>query len=85
MKLALVIWRDAATLGGGFRGRDTLGTLATIHTAGLLVDEDDEKITLATDWDEGDDSFRYIHHIPHVNVVEVRVVEADEKTARKSK
>ena len=43
-----------------------------IESAGLLVREDEEFISLALDKYDGDQTWRYIEHIPKVNVRQIK-------------
>ncbi len=43
-----------------------------IESAGLLVHEDEESVSIALDSYVDDATYRYIEHIPKVNVIELR-------------
>jgi hypothetical protein len=66
-----VRWYDASYQ----RGECTLDELVPkveIESAGILVREDDEFISLALDRYTEDSTWRYIEHIPKVNVRQVK-------------
>jgi hypothetical protein len=70
-QIAFVRWFDASYQ----RGECTIDELVTrveIESAGLLVREDEESISLAIDRYSEDETWRYISHIPKVNVLEIR-------------
>lgn len=69
--VALVKWFDASYQ----RGECTESELVRrveIESAGLLVCEDEESISLALDRYDADGTWRYIQHIPKVNVRHIR-------------
>jgi hypothetical protein len=49
-----------------------MSPLVRLRSAGWLVREDEESITLALDRDDKDESFRDITHIPKVCIVRVQ-------------
>lgn len=69
--LALVEWVDAAHEDGPVRA-DEMAGLVTVHSAGLLVREDDESITLATDYSKAKGTWRDVTCIPRSCVKWVR-------------
>jgi hypothetical protein len=85
MKLALVIWYDACYAGSSPRTLDNLGGLVEMHSAGVLVAEDSEKLTLATDWAPEAGEYRHVHHIPRVNIAELRVVDTGAMRTKRAK
>ena len=69
--VAWVRWFDASYQ----RGECTLDEFVPrveIQSAGLLVHEDEESVSLALDSYVDDSTYRYIEHIPKVNVIELR-------------
>jgi hypothetical protein len=65
-----VKWEDASYQ----RGECTIDELVPrvcIETVGILVREDDKTISVALDWHEDDKVWRYIQHIPKVNVKKI--------------
>lgn len=65
-KIASIEWRDA-----GFNsGYDKHG-LITLHTAGFVVHECDEYITLAADFMPEDNGYRNSSSIPKVNIISI--------------
>ena len=71
--LALVEWFDASYQRGECT-RDELVPTVVLESAGLLVREDAETISLALDKYPADGTWRYIEHIPKVNVRRIRRV-----------
>ena len=74
MKFLYVQWKDASSETRGNYSREELTGLVTQHTAGIYVSEDSEKVTLALDQSE-DELFRFIMHIPKVNIVKRKFLE----------
>ena len=69
--LAYVRWFDASYQ----RGECTLDEMVPrveIESAGILVFEDDETISIALDRYKSESTYRYIEHIPIVNVLEIK-------------
>jgi hypothetical protein len=66
-----VRWFDASYQRGECSTED-LVTRVELESAGLLVREDEESISLALDRYDGDERWRYIEHIPKVNVRQIR-------------
>ena len=69
--IAWVRWFDASYQ----RGECTIDEFVPrveIESAGLLVHEDEESVSLALDSYVEDSTYRYIEHIPKVNVIEMR-------------
>jgi hypothetical protein len=71
--LAHVRWFDASFQRGEVTD-DELVPRVEFETAGLLVREDAATISVALDWDESGRQWRYVQHIPKVNVRSVRRV-----------
>lgn len=72
--LAYVRWFDASYQ----RDECTLEELVPVvelESAGLLVAESEESISIALDHYRADKTWRYIQHIPRVNVREIRRIE----------
>lgn len=69
--LAWVRWFDASYQRGECT-QDELVPRVEIESAGLLVQETDDTVSLALDWHEVDETWRYIEHIPKVNVRRIR-------------
>jgi len=66
-----VRWFDASYQ----RGECTVEELVPrveIESAGLLVREDEETVSIALDYFDGDRTWRYIEHIPKVNIRDYR-------------
>jgi hypothetical protein len=72
--VAVVCWFDASYQRGECTDAE-LVPRAEIKSAGLLVCEDDESISIALDRYDADGLWRYIEHIPKVNVRHIRRVE----------
>ena len=70
-KVVLVRWLDASYQRGECTD-DELNPRVELESAGLLVREDDDFISIALDRYGGDRTWRYIEHIPKVNVIEIR-------------
>lgn len=71
--LAYVRWFDASYQRGECDLAD-LNTRVELESAGLLVREDEESISIALDEYKDDGTWRYIEHIPKVNVLRIRRV-----------
>lgn len=84
MKVAFIKWFDATCMGHDSLTADDLGDLSTMHSAGLYVGETKKRITLALDVNE-DKSYRYVTHIPKVNIIEIRMVDGKKMKRRKRK
>lgn len=69
--VAWVRWLDASFQRGECTD-DELVPRVELESAGLLAAETDETISIALDRYEADGVWRYIQHIPKVNVREVR-------------
>lgn len=48
--------------------------LMILEDVGFLVSEDRDKVVIATQWDEENKRWRYIHSIPRVNIKEMKVI-----------
>lgn len=66
-----VEWFDASYQRGECEESD-LVCRVELRSAGILIREDDESISLALDSYEGDKTWRHIEHIPKVNVKLIR-------------
>jgi hypothetical protein len=69
--IAWIRWFDASYQ----RGECSLDELVTdveVESAGLLIHEDEESVSLALDSYPADSVYRYIEHIPRVNIREIR-------------
>jgi hypothetical protein len=75
MKLAYVEWLDASYQEGPL-GEDDFEPRVVLVSAGLLAREDDETITVASDYDARAGEWRHVSHIPKVNVVRKKIIEA---------
>ena len=75
MKLAYVEWLDASYQEGPL-GEDDFEPRVVLVSAGLLAREDDETITVAADYDARAGEWRHVSHIPKVNVVRSKIIEA---------
>jgi hypothetical protein len=67
-------WFDASYQRGEC-SEDELVPKVEIESAGLLVREDEESISLALDQYDADRTWRYIEHIPKVNVRKMKKLE----------
>lgn len=85
MKLCHVTWRDSCFEGGDVLSRERFGDLIDIESAGIYLGEDEEKITLASDYYPSTDEARYVYHIAKVNIREMRMVEVGKAPKRKVK
>ena len=66
--IAFVRWFDASYQRGECSAAE-LVTRVEIESAGLLVREDQETISIALDQYDPDGTWRYIEHIPKVNTL----------------
>jgi hypothetical protein len=69
--LVYVRWFDASYQRGECT-EDELVPVVELESAGLLVAESDQTISLALDRYDEDGSWRHIEHIPKVNVRQLR-------------
>ena len=69
--VAWVRWFDASYQRGEC-SRQELVRRVELESAGLLVEEDDEGISIALDRYEADGVFRYIENIPRQNIISIR-------------
>jgi hypothetical protein len=72
--LVWVRWVDASYQHGEC-GIDDLTSLIELESAGLLVREDDESLSLALDWCPKNKEWRHVSHIPKINIREMRKVQ----------
>ncbi len=74
-ELAWIKWKDASYEHGDVT-KDELQPGTELQTAGILVGENDEYVTLALDHYGGNDKFqplyRHVVHIPKVNILKQR-------------
>ena len=75
MVVVLVKWIDASYERGECSTADA-GGLAEATTAGILVKEDDESLTLALDWFGDQEHWRFLETIPKVCVRSIRRINA---------
>jgi hypothetical protein len=68
--VAFVRWFDASYQRGECDDSE-LVTRVEIESAGLLVREDAESVSIALDRYEHDGLWRYIEHIPKVNIIDI--------------
>jgi hypothetical protein len=73
--LVYVRWFDASYQRGEVTD-DELVDRVELESAGLLVRETKEAVSIALDRYEHDGVWRYVQHIPKVNVLELRRLEA---------
>lgn len=71
--VVLIRWFDASYQRGECSAEE-LEPRVELESAGLLVSEDEESISIALDQYEPDGIWRYIEHIPKVNVRSIRRV-----------
>ena len=74
MKLALIKWRDS-TLGGinvFTREEIESQTLILLESGGIVLHEDEETITLCTDYFPGNDSARGVNVYPKVLISQIQ-------------
>ena len=69
--IALVRWFDASYQRGECTA-DEMVPRVELESAGLLVREDEESVSIALDQYHGDGTWRYIEHIPKVNIRKIR-------------
>lgn len=69
--IAFVRWFDASYQRGEC-DLDELIPRVELESAGLLVQEDEETVSIALDFYSGDGLWRYIEHIPKVNIHAIR-------------
>lgn len=77
MKLAHIKWFDASYQRGECTA-DELFSEVYLHSAGILVRETETVVTLAIDRYDNDETWRYISHIPKVNIVEIQTFDVKE-------
>lgn len=70
-QIVLVKWFDASFQHGECT-YDDLDTRVELRSAGLLVKEDAETITIAMERYEDGRAWRHVAHIPKVNVIKIR-------------
>ena len=70
-QVVLVRWFDASYQRGECT-EDELVPRVEMVSAGLLVHEDGDTVTIALDRYDGDQLWRYIEHIPRVNIRKLR-------------
>ena len=70
-EMAWVRWFDASYQRGECADSDLVPRVE-LESAGLLVREDKESISLALDRYPVDGTWRYIEHIPKVNVLSIK-------------
>lgn len=66
-----VEWFDASYQRGEFT-EDELVSRVVLLSAGILVREDKETVSIALDQYEAGGTWRYIEHIPRVNILRIR-------------
>jgi len=69
--LAYVTWFDASYQRGECTS-DELVPQVELQSAGLLVRENEETVSIALDSYTNDGTWRYIEHIPKVNIRRIR-------------
>jgi hypothetical protein len=72
-KIAWIRWFDASYQRGECTV-DELQTRVELESAGLLVQEDEESVSIALDQYDADSTWRYIEHIPRVNIREMKTL-----------
>lgn len=82
MKVAFVVWRDAKIQVGNVRV-DEIDSRCVQKTAGLLVDDEGDCITMAVDADADSPELRDVIHIPKVLISDFRTIDVDKMTKRK--
>jgi hypothetical protein len=73
MKLLYVEWLDASYQEGPL-AEDDFEPRVVLVSAGLLAREDDETLTLASDYDPRTGEWRHVSHIPKINVVRRKII-----------
>jgi hypothetical protein len=71
--LVWIRWYDASYQRGECN-EDELVTKVEVESAGILVKEDADFVSLALDQYEADRVWRYIEHIPKVNIRQMRKI-----------
>lgn len=73
-QFVLIYWKDAALHGTDQMSRKVASTCKLIKgiSGGILVSEDKESFTLATDWFHEEDEFRQICSIPKSGIYKVK-------------
>lgn len=71
--IAYVEWFDASYQRGECDASELVPRV-NLQSAGLLVREDEESVSIALDQYSVDGIWRYIEHIPKVNVLKLRKV-----------
>ena len=71
--VAVIRWFDASYQRGECTAEE-LNPRVEIASAGLLVREDGETVSIALDRYDDDEVWRYIEHIPKVNIRSMRKV-----------
>lgn len=73
-RIVIIDWIDASYQRGELYLKDIVSPGVKIQTCGLLIQETDEFYSLALDFYPEDGAFRYVSHIPKVNVINIRSV-----------
>ena len=79
MKLVYLIWLDAGSQYQRWIGADETDMRWELHSAGILVHEDDQVITFAMDCNAKGGEFRDVTSVPVSCVLEKRYFEVKEK------
>lgn len=69
--VVFIRWKDASYE----RGEKTAGEIepgCVLHSSGILIKEDDEFVSMATDFFPEEETYRHITHIPKVNILAIR-------------
>ena len=79
MTLIYIEWFDSSLQNGEVH-RKELSPRTVLHSAGILVSEDGDHVSFAADqYEEDADRFRYVSHIPKVNIVRTQRFEVKEE------
>jgi hypothetical protein len=69
--IAFIRWFDASYQRGECTEEELISKVE-IESAGLLVAENEESVSIALDQCDADKTWRYIEHIPKVNILSMR-------------
>lgn len=69
--VVFIRWNDAS-YERGEKTADEIDPGCVLHSSGILIKDDNEFISMATDYFLEEETFRHITHIPKVNILTIR-------------
>ena len=81
--IAYIKWCDASYQRGECTAEDLVPEVI-IESAGFLIREDEKTYSIAMDWYESYKTWRYIEHIPKVNVIRFELIEINKDMDRQN-